>query len=122
MAEVKQYTEFEKQTNGTWFEQHPKTDADLISGLGLEVFGVAKALSTDTLVCDAFMLKPLGICVINFDLRAVNPKPAEIHNHYFTVPEKYHPKTIIYNAGVGGIYGWGRESATTPRGTLVYRI
>ncbi|MSS93318.1 hypothetical protein FYJ53_06010 [Eubacterium sp. BL-380-WT-2B] len=133
---VKQYTEYEKETNGDWTEQNPKTNASMVAGLELESFSVTKAVSSDTLVYDAFMIKPLGVCVINFDLRAINAKPAQEHNHYFTVPEKYRPSLQVFNAGVGGIYGWiqlridpdgkvygwGREGATTPRGTLIYRV
>lgn len=29
---VKQYTEYEKQVNGSWLEQHPKTGADSLAG------------------------------------------------------------------------------------------
>lgn len=133
---VKQYTEYEKETNGDWTEQNPKTNASMVVGLELESFNIVKAVSSDTLLYDAFMIKPLGVCVINFDLRAINAKPAQEHNHYFTVPEKYRPSLQVFNAGVGGIYGWiqlridpdgkvygwGREGATTPRGTLIYRV
>ncbi|MCB6571541.1 hypothetical protein LI142_18740 [Eubacterium limosum] len=133
---VKQYTEYEKETNGDWTEQNPKTNASMVAGLELESFNIVKAVSSDALLYDAFMIKPLGVCVINFDLRAINAKPAQEHNHYFTVPEKYRPSLQVFNAGVGGIYGWiqlridpdgkvygwGREGATTPRGTLIYRV
>lgn len=41
--ETKQYTEYEKQTDGKWIKQHPETEAGNIKGLNRSItFGVVE--------------------------------------------------------------------------------
>lgn len=133
---VKQYTEYEKQTDGSWLEQHAKTDPEQIDGTIQQLdFTLASGFSKVSGYVNKLIYNAVGhFCWLSFTLSGLIQ--AQTWTKVLTVPSGYRPEASIVTPGAqgvrgafqsridadGNVYVWAESTLTDVSGWTLYYV
>lgn len=103
---TEQYTEYIKQTDGSWVKQHPETDASQIDDI-LQNYELALAPSFEpnTAYENGLKYNKLGgFCLLNFSI--IGQLASQEYITIMTLPSNCRPNKNIIGVGSAGVNEW----------------